>query len=129
MSRNIETNDNFLYNHSMKLVENDISLDELKEMSERMFGGLVKIVVDIKKEIMVVDAAMHADEEQYLLSQGSEQDDLWGCNIYPELEGDDFLEFDSMINVRPRLHNFSRDIENEEIREKIRDIINKKVKR
>ncbi|HSW88239.1 MAG TPA: DUF5674 family protein [Candidatus Saccharimonadales bacterium] len=113
----------------MKLVNEKISLDELKDMSSRMFGGLVKIVVDIKKEIMVVDAAMHADEEQYLLSQGSLQDDLWGCNIYPELAGEDFIEFDSMINVRPRLHNFSRDIESEDIKQKIITIINKLVKK
>ncbi|HSW97248.1 MAG TPA: DUF5674 family protein [Candidatus Saccharimonadales bacterium] len=113
----------------MKFVEESISINELKDMSARMFGGLVKIVVDIKKEVIVVDAAMHADEEQYLLSKGSFQDDLWGCNIYPELQGEDFLEFDSMINVRPRLNNFSRDIENDEIKQKITDIINKLVKK
>src|SRR5258708_34860292 len=113
----------------MKLVEESISLDELQDMSARMFGGLVKVVVDIKKGIMVVDAAMHADEEQYLLSKGSLQDDLWGCNIYPELQEEDFIEYDSMINVRPQLNNFSRDIENDEIKQKITDIINKLIKK
>lgn len=113
----------------MKLIEESISLDELKSMSARMFGGLVKVVVDIKKDVIVVDAAMHADEEAYLLNHGSQQDDLWGCNIYPELEGEDFIEFDSMINVRPRLNNFSRDIENDGIRKKIVTIINKLIKK
>jgi hypothetical protein len=111
----------------MKLVDKIIRIDELKEMSQRMFGGLVKAVVDIEKEIMVVDAAMHADEEKQLLDMGSQQDDLWGFNFYPELAGDDFIEYDSMINVRPRLHNFSRDVENEEIRQKIKSIVNKLV--
>lgn len=46
----------------MKLVNKSISLVELKKMSSRMFGGLVKAVIDIKNEIMVVDAAMHTDE-------------------------------------------------------------------
>lgn len=107
----------------MKLVDKNITLDELKKLSERMFGGLVKAVIDVRKKLMVVDAAMHADEEQYLLSLGSQQDDLWGINLYPEVEGDDFIEFDSMINVRPRLNNFSRSIENKELQKEIRSIV------
>jgi hypothetical protein len=111
----------------MKLVAKSISLSELAKYSERMFGGFVKVVVDIRKNIMAVDAAMHADEEHYLLNSGSQQDDLWGINLYPEVEGDDFIEFDSMINVRPRLNNFSRNIENKELRQKIRAIVGKLV--
>ena len=90
-----------------------------------MFGGFIKAVVDIKKEIIVVDASMHADEEAYLLQRNSNQDDLWGINIYPDLVGDDFIEFDSMINVRPRQNNFSRGIDDKNIREKIIKIVNK----
>ena len=113
----------------MKLIDKTIPIAELKQMSQMIFGGLVKAVVDIKKEIMVVDAAMHADEEQELLKQGSKQDDLWGINLYPELTGEDFVEFDSMINVRPRLNNFSRYIEDEKLRKKIITIVNKLVKK
>ena len=109
----------------MRLIEKQIKLAELKQMSERMFGGIVKAVVDLKREIMVVDAAMHADEEQMLLESGSKQEDLWGINFYPELSGDDFIEFDSMINIRPRQNNFSRSVEDEEIRKKIRLIVSK----
>ncbi len=113
----------------MKLVDKTITKDELKQLSLRMFGGMVKAVVDIKKEIMVIDAAMHADEEQYLLENGSRQDDVWGINIYPDLEGEDFIEFDSMINVRPRLNNLSRNIADETIRKKITNIVTTLVKR
>lgn len=113
----------------MKLVDKTISLDELKKMSSRIFGGLVKAVVDIKKEVMVVDGAMHADEEKYLIENGSSQDDLWGINIYPELKGDDFIEFDSIINIRPRINNFSIYIEDESIRKKIIKIVNKLVEK
>lgn len=93
-----------------------------------MFGGLVKGVVDIKKNILIVDAALHADEEQKLLEQGSDQNNLWGINLYPEFYGtDDFIEFDSMINVRPSMHNLSRSVESEEIKTKIRTLVNKKI--
>jgi hypothetical protein len=50
------------------LKENDtISVDELKLMSAKMFEKIVKAVVDIEKEIMIIDAPMHADQEFFLL--------------------------------------------------------------
>src|SRR3989344_8143535 len=112
----------------MKLITNTITKDELKKMSESFAGGLVKAVIDIKKEIMVIDAPMHADEEKELLELGSHQDNLWGINLYPDLANEDFIEFDSMINVRPRLNNFSRGIESQELKTKIVTIVHKLVK-
>ena len=112
----------------MQIVNTIISKDELKKLSESFSGGLVKAVVDVKKEIMVVDAPMHADEEKELLDMGSHQDDLWGINLYPDLPSNDFIEFDSMINVRPRLNNFSRGIEDENLKKKIILIISKLVR-
>ncbi len=113
----------------MKLVEKEISLKELEEMSEKMFGGLVKAVVDIEKEIMVVDAELHADEEKLLLEKGSKQEKLWGINFYPQMSEEDFVEFDSMINLRPRQNNRTRGVDDPEIREKIIEVVKKLVKK
>ncbi len=112
----------------MKLIDKNISMSELKIMSKKMFSGLVKAVVDIKKEVMVVDADMHADEEKYLIELESKQNDLWGINLYPDQKDEDFIEYDSMINVRPRINNFSRGISDEKIKQKIIEIVNKLVK-
>jgi len=112
----------------MKIIEKEITVQELKEMAEKMFGNLVKAVVDIEKEIMAVDAELHADEEAFLLENGSKQENLWGINLYPELSGDDFVEFDSMINLRPAQRNRSRGIDNVKIQEKIKLIVGKLVK-
>lgn len=112
----------------MKLVDSKITSDELKEMSLKMFDGLVKAVVDIKEEIMAVDAELHADLEDFLLQRGSAQKNLWGFNIYPDEVGtDSWLEFDSMINLRPSQNNRSRVIESEEIRNKIIALVEKSV--
>lgn len=113
----------------MKLIDKTITITELLEMSSKMFGGLIKAVIDIDKEIMVVDAAMHADQEKHLLELGSKQDNLWGINLYPEIDGEDFIEFDSMINLRPRQNNFSRSVEDEVIQKRLIDIVNKLVKK
>ncbi len=113
----------------MKIIENQIMLDELKEMASKMFGNLVKAVVDIEKKIMAVNADLHADEEALLIENGSAQKNLWGINIYPELTDDDFVEFDSMINLRPSQGNRSRGIDNIEIQKIILEIVNKLVKK
>lgn len=112
----------------MKFIDINISKDELRKMSEAFAGGLIKAVIDVRKEVMVVDAPMHADEEKELLDMGSSQDDLWGINLYPNMPDDDFIEFDSMINVRPRLNNFTRGIDDQSLQNKIIAIVAKLVK-
>ena len=82
----------------MKIIKDNITIDELKKMSQKMFGGLVKAVVDIEQMIMVVDAGLHADQEYLLLEEGSQQEHFWGINIFPDQLGkDSFIVFDSMI--------------------------------
>ncbi|MCL2680719.1 MAG: DUF5674 family protein [Coriobacteriia bacterium] len=101
-----------------------ITLAELAEMAQQRYGDLVKAVVDIEQRCMVVDAEMHADEETYLLESGSRQENLWGINLYPEDFGsDDFVEFDSMINIRPSQGNRSRSVEDASLQKLILDIV------
>ena len=111
----------------MKIVTDGINIEELRQMGPKMFGNLVKVVVDIEKGVMAIDAGLHADEEQLLLENGSEQKNLWGINLYPEIKDENWIEFDSMINLRPSQNNRSRGVEDEEIRKKIINIVNKLV--
>lgn len=102
-------------------------MEEVREMArEGKFDGLVKAAVDIEKEIIAVGGEFHADEEVALMeTAGSRRENTWGINIYPENPGEDFIEFDSMINLKPAFGNRSRAVENPEIREKIKEIVNK----
>jgi len=113
----------------MKIIEETITLDELKNMAAAIFGDLVKAVVDIDREIVALDAELHSDLEALLLEDGSRQKNLWGFNLYPEMQGDEFVEFDSMINMRPSQDNKSRGVENKDMRKKILAIIAKRVAR
>lgn len=107
----------------MKQVDK-ISLTELREIAEKMYDPLVKVVVDIRQKLVVIDAEMHVDEEQWLLEHGSRQEDLWGINLYPGQFGtDQFIEYDSMINIRPRQQNRARSIESQEVRAQVEAII------
>ena len=107
----------------MILVDKPIAINKLKTIAKSGFGDLVKAVIDIEKKIMVIDASLHADEEAYLLENGSKQKNLWGINLYPELIGDDFIEFDSMINLRPSQGNITRGISDPQIQKKIKSIV------
>jgi len=98
-------------------------------MAGHFFGDMVKGVVDIERDLLAVDAELHADLEALLLEDGSRQNNLWGINLYPELSGDQFVEFDSMINLRPSQGNKSRGVEDEEIRKQIIAIVSRKVKK
>ena len=109
----------------MKTVTKTIPLEEIKQMSQRMFGSIVKAVVDLDRKIMVIDAAMHSDEEEELLESGSQQGNLWGINLhaahYPKPE---WIEFDSMINLRPSWGNFTRSVDDSKVQQKIIELVN-----
>ena len=108
----------------MKLITQPITISQLTKEAHQLFGNLIKVVVDIKKEIIVINAELHSDQEAFLLKQGPEQKNLWGLNLYPDLYNkDDFLEFDSMINLRPSQNNHTRSVDNLDIQEQIRNII------
>lgn len=113
----------------MKIVSDLLTSEELKQMASAMFGNMVKAVVDVERERIALDAELHSDLEALLLQDGSRQRDLWGINLYPELPGGEFIEFDSMINIRPSQGNRSRGVDNQAVCEKITGIIAKKIKR
>lgn len=109
----------------MQIIDSPISISQLTTIAEQRFGDMTKAVVDLEKNCMVVDADLHADQESLLLQEGSKQVNLWGINLYPELYGDDdFVEFDSMINLRPSWGNNSRSVEDLEIQKKIISLVN-----
>ena len=88
-----------------------ISLDEIRTLAEGRFGDMIKGVVDLERGILLLDADLHADQEASLLADGSKQADLWGINLYPDVTGEDWLECDSMINLRPSFGNRSRGVD------------------
>lgn len=107
------------------LINQPISRTKLKEIASQRFGDLAKAVVDISRGIMAIGGDLHADEEAFLLEQGSLQPDLWGINLYPDLAMPEMVEFDSMVNIRPSQNNRSRSVEDKVIQQKILELVNK----
>lgn len=113
----------------MKIIVRKLEFNKLKEMAVRTFGNLVKAVVDVDRELLAIDAELHSDLEALMLENGSKQKNLWGINLYPDLQGEEFIEFDSVINMRPSQCNRSCGVENEELRKKIIEIVTKRIKK
>ena len=109
----------------MRILRQPITRLELRELAQDTFGDMIKCVADVKRHILAIDAELHADLECLLLEEGSAQEDLWGFNLWVEEKGEDFIEFDSLINIRAWQGNPSRDVSNPEVREAIKSIVEK----
>jgi Protein of unknown function (DUF5674) len=113
-----------IHDTKVRIVRDVITVAELNELAEERFGDLVKAVIDLEREVMAVGEGMHADEEAALLDDGSRQADLWGINFYPaEYGSPDWLEFDSMINLRPGRGNRTRSVDDPATRARITDLV------
>lgn len=108
---------------TIDIVRRPTSRARLSSIAEGQFGDMVKAVVDVQRHVLAIGGELHADEEAALLEDGSAQQHLWGINLYPAERGDAWIEFDSLINVRPSQGNRSRQVEHEAIRTAIRQIV------
>ena len=106
-----------------------ITMDELRRLVPGRFRDFAKGVVDLRRGVLLLDADMQADQEAALLAEGSHQADLWGINVYPDVDGADWLEFDSMIDLRPSFGNRTRGVDDAGTREAIVALVSDLVRR
>ncbi len=107
----------------MQIINSIINKEELSKMATVPFDeNMIKAVVDIEKEIIAIDSGMYVELEQMLLENGSKQENLWGINFHPDDE--EFVEFDSMINIKPR-QNKHLYVDDEGTRNKILEVVDK----
>ncbi|MBR4775370.1 MAG: hypothetical protein IK008_04660 [Bacteroidales bacterium] len=107
----------------MLILNTPITKAVLKEYAANTFGDMIKCVADVDKGLLAVDADLHADLERLLLENGSQQTSLWGFNLYPDETGDGFIEYDSLINIRSWQGNPSRDVLDQDVRDRIASIV------
>ena len=109
----------------MQILKDPMDVKALSVLAQNLFGDMVKAVVDIKRDQIALDATLHADLEHLLLENGSALENLWGINLFPGLPEEDFIEFESLINIRPLQNNNSLIVKNEATRQAIRKVVNK----
>jgi len=105
------------------IVDRRIDPSELARIARRFFVDMVKIVVDIDREVVAVGGELHADAETALLESGSRQESVWGANYFPGRGPDGCIEFTALINIRPSRGNRSMEVEDALARERIRKVV------
>ncbi len=112
---------------TIQIFENEIPLSEIIEISKEYYFPMIKGVIDIENEIVAFGGEYHMDANVVLLEKGLQQSDIWGFNIWTDQERENWIEYTSLINIRPSAQNKGMEIENQEIRSKIKEILNKKI--
>jgi len=112
-----------------QIVKDAITRAQLRALAHEQYGDIIKAVVDVNTGVVGVGGELHVDIQSILIEkEGGRGDTTWGINLYLDKTGDDFIEFDSMINLKPALGNKTRGVEDETIRQKIREIVDRVVK-
>ena len=114
---------------NIKVVKSEISLAEIMETAREFYGTMIKGVVDVQNEILVLGGEYHMDANMVLIEQGSKQQNVWGFNLILDKEGEYHIEYVSLINIRPAQGNREMELKDQNLRKRIKEIINKKVKR
>jgi len=112
---------------TIKIIKEKISKDELKKIAEEIYGEMVKAAVDVERGSLSMGGEFHSDAEAILIDDGSKGTDIWGINIFINKPKSERIEFSALINIKPLSGNRSMKIQDNEIKEKIRQIINKLV--
>src|SRR3989344_773675 len=111
----------------IRIIRGEISEDDLREVAKKFYGHMVKGVVDLEREIVAFGGEFHADANNILIEDGSQQPDVWGFNWYFDVPDEERIEYTSLINIRPHLGNRKMEISDETIRDKVRTIVLKKI--
>lgn len=109
------------------VVEKEISLTELKEIAQEFYKTMIKGVVDIEKEVVAFGGEYHIDANQKLIERDSKQKDIWGFNVYLDRPRGTWIEYTSLINIRPSAENTDMEVSDPKIRETMKRIIDSKI--
>ena len=107
----------------IELIKVKIDSKTINELAESSYGSMFKIAVDIEKGIIAAGGEFHADGEQLLVKNGSKQANIWGANFYPFEKPHNRIQYSALINIRPSSGNRSMNIEDPEIRSRIKRLI------
>ena len=108
---------------TIEIIRAPITWAHLSSLAEAQFGDMVKGVVDVERRVLAVGGELHSDEEPALIDDGSAQANLWGINLFPAEPGDGWIAFDSLINVRPAQGNRSRNVDDPDLQNRIRQVV------
>lgn len=106
----------------IRIIKEKISKKDLEELAKEFYVMMVKGVADIDRGVVALGGEWHMDANEVLIADGSTQHNLWGFNVYV---ADKKIEYVSLINIRPAQNNRTLEIQDENIKKAMYDIITK----
>lgn len=113
---------------NIKVVEDQITVDELRQIAKEFYVSMIKGVVDIETGRIAFGGEYHMDTNTLLIDCGSKQSDIWGFNIELNRPRDSWIEYIALINIRPQDNNRDMEVQDPAIRAKMKQIIDSKIK-
>lgn len=107
----------------IKIINEKITEDELKEIAKEFYIDMAKGVVDVERGILAIGGEYHIDANKVLIENGSKQQNIWGFNWYFDRAGDDRIEYISLINIRPAQGNNAMEVQDAFLRDAMKTII------
>lgn len=109
----------------IKIIKEKITREELQTIAEKMYGTVVKIAVDIEKEIIALDGEWHAECQEALIESGSDAQDIWGANIKIKAPREDRIEYFALINIKPSVGHQNMEVTDKALKEKIKQVVDR----
>jgi len=105
------------------IVREPITIAALEPTAMLWYGTMIKGVADLERKIIALGGDWHMDANTRLIEDGSDQKNLWGFNLYLDERGSDAIEYQSLINIRPRQGNTTIEIQSPALRKKIYAVV------
>ncbi|HEY67026.1 MAG TPA: hypothetical protein G4N97_01985 [Thermoflexia bacterium] len=102
------------------IIREPATSEQLAQMAQTFGGFVIKLAVDVEREILAGGGELHADCEEALLEDGSRQSDVWGADWYPTTRE---VGFEALINIRPRRQNYGMEIQDPALRARVEAIV------
>ena len=112
---------------NIRIIKDKDSKEELIELAKEFYVTMIKGVVDLEKEVVAFGGEYHIDSNNLLIENGSKQANLWGFNIFFDRPNDSWIEYTSLINIRPQVGNVEMEVKDQSIRNKMKHIIDSKI--
>ena len=103
----------------ISIIREPATPEQIEQMAEQFGSNFIKLAVDVNREILAGGGELYADCEQALLEDNSQQVDIWGADWHPATKT---VTFESIINLRPRQQNFSMEVQDLVLRNRIEKI-------
>ncbi|MEK7093492.1 MAG: DUF5674 family protein [Patescibacteria group bacterium] len=107
----------------IRIVETTIALSDLRDVAKEFYDDMVKGAVDIENDIAAFGGEYHIDASNVLVEQGSHQGDIWGFNVLLDQPKESWIEYTSLINIRPQAGNRGMEVMDAKVRDRMKKIL------